>query len=82
MTDICLHIWCAHGRLHYYHTKACNLLILCVRAQRYPQFDIERIKRGQGTRGWSGPLEALAAKCGDKWKPFMTLETAQEAGLC
>ena len=45
-------------------------------------FDIERIKHGGGDLGWGGELEQLAAKCGEKWEPYMTLASAAEAGLC
>ena len=47
---------------------------------RYPAFDIAKIKAGL-VRGWDTELEARAAQAGDRWQPYMTLETASEAGL-
>lgn len=47
---------------------------------RYPGFDIDNIKRGV-IKGWDTELERRAAAAGEKWLPFMTLETAGEAGL-
>ena len=48
---------------------------------RYPAFDIEKIKQGQAQLGWGGELEQAAAQAGEQWQPYMTLATAIEAGL-
>ena len=40
---------------------------------RYPGYDIGKIKEGQ-VIGWRGDLEKIAAKEGDAWKPYQTLD--------
>ena len=40
---------------------------------RYPGWDINRIKAGEVV-GWRGELEETAAQTGDEWKPFQTLD--------
>jgi hypothetical protein len=40
---------------------------------RYPAFDIARIKAGE-VAGWRSELERRAAAAGDAWKPFQKLE--------
>ena len=40
---------------------------------RYPGYDIDKIKAGEVV-GWRGDLEKTAAATGDDWKPFQTLE--------
>ena len=39
---------------------------------RYPKFDIERIKAGEVV-GWRSELEHQAAAAGEAWKPFQTV---------
>ena len=40
---------------------------------RYPGYDINKIKAGEVV-GWRGDLERAAAAAGDDWKPFQTLD--------
>ena len=40
---------------------------------RYPSFDIERVKAGK-VIGWRSELERRAAAAGPAWKPYQKLE--------
>jgi hypothetical protein len=40
---------------------------------RYPGFDVKRIKEGE-VAGWRSALEEQAAAAGDDWQPFQKAE--------